>query len=132
MLLADDFGVGQLLWTFLWFFLFVIWIMLIFRIFGDIFSDHTLSGWGKALWSIAIILFPFLGIFVYLIARGRSMAERSAATMKAQEEATREYIKQTAGTASSPAEELTKLKALHDSGAISDAEFATLKAKVLA
>jgi Phospholipase_D-nuclease N-terminal len=130
-MLADDFGVGQIFWSLIWFFLFIIWIMLLFRVFGDIFTDHKLSGWGKAGWSILVVLLPFLGVFIYLIVRGPSMAERDAQAMKAQEAATRQYIQDAAGTSTSPAEELTKLMTLRDSGAIDDAEFQKLKAKVV-
>jgi hypothetical protein len=126
-----DFGTGQVFWSFVWFFIFVLWIMLLFRVFGDLFSDHTLSGWAKALWCIFVIIVPFLGVFVYLIARGPGMAERDAKAMKAQEAATRQYIQDVTASSSSPAEELTKLATLRDSGAITDAEFQQLKAKVV-
>jgi hypothetical protein len=130
-MLADDFGTGQVFWSFLWFFIFVLWIMLLFRVFADLFSDHSLSGGAKALWCIFVILVPFLGVFVYLIARGPKMAEREQKAMQAQEAATRQYIQDVTGGSSSPAEELTKLATLRDSGAISDAEFQQLKAKVV-
>ena len=74
MLFAAEFGTGQVLWSLLWFFLFFVWIMLIFTIFGDIIRSDDMGGWAKAIWSIFIIFLPFLGIFVYLIARGGGMA----------------------------------------------------------
>ncbi len=84
MTLAADFGTGEVLWSFLWFFLFFIFIMLIFQIFGDIIRSDDLSGWGKALWSLFIIFVPFLGIFVYVIARGGKMHERQIKAMQKQ------------------------------------------------
>jgi hypothetical protein len=75
MLLAT-FGTGQVLWSIIWFTLFFIWIWLLLSVFADIFRSPDLGGWGKALWSIFVIVLPYLGVFVYLIARGRSMSER--------------------------------------------------------
>ena len=91
-----EFGTGQVFWSFLWFFIFIIWIYLLIFIFSDIFRSDDLSGWGKALWSIFIILLPYLGIFVYLIARGGKMAERQAKHMQAQQAAMDSYIRDTA------------------------------------
>ena len=76
MMIAAEWGVGQLLWSMLWFFMFVIWIWMVVVIFSDIFRSEDLSGGSKALWSIFIIFLPFLGIFAYLIARGGKMSER--------------------------------------------------------
>jgi len=76
-MLVADFGTGELFWSMLWFFLWIIWIWLLIVVFGDIFRSRDLSGWAKALWTIFVILVPYLGIFVYLIARGRQMQERS-------------------------------------------------------
>jgi hypothetical protein len=126
-----DFGVGEVLWSLIWFFLFILWIMLVFRVFGDLFTDHKLSGWAKVAWSILVIIFPFFGVFIYLIVRGPSMAARDAKAMEAQEAATRQYIQQAAGTSASPADELAKLASLRDSGTIDEAEFQKLKAKVV-
>jgi len=78
MLLASEFGTGQVFWSMLWFFLFFIWIIILFQVFADIFRSKDLSGWGKALWSIFVILVPYLGVFVYLIARGGKMQEHAA------------------------------------------------------
>ncbi len=132
MLLAAEFGTGQVLWSLLWFFLFFVWIMLIFTIFADIIRSQDMGGWGKAIWAIFIIFLPFLGIFVYLIARGGGMAERQVAAAQKQNEAMQEYIQATAGAAgTSEADQLAKLADLHTSGKLDDAEYATAKAKVI-
>src|SRR5262245_52223229 len=131
MMFAAEWGTGEVFWSFLWFFLFFIWIYLLFMVFGDIFRSHDLSGWGKALWSIFIIVVPYLGVFVYLIARGHKMSEHAAQDARAQDQAFREYVQQTAGP-SSPADELAKLADLKAKGVIDDAEYEQLKAKALA
>jgi ABC-type multidrug transport system fused ATPase/permease subunit len=125
------FAVGQVLWSMLWFFLFVMWIMLLFSIFGDLFRDHETSGGMKVLWIVILFMFPYLGAFIYIVARGKGMNERSMAQMKANEAATKQYIQQAAGT-SSVSSELEKLVALKMQGTISEAEFASAKAKLLA
>lgn len=131
MVLAD-FGTGQVFWSMLWFFLFVIWIWLLIAVFGDIFRSPDLSGWGKALWSIFIIFLPYLGVFVYLIARGGKLREHAAAEAQAQDQAMRAYVRDVAGKGStSPADELARLAELRDKGVISDAEFQQLKAKTI-
>ena len=81
MVLAE-FGTGQVFWSMLWFFMFFIWIWLLIVVFGDIFRSDDLSGWGKALWTIFIIVLPYLGVFVYLIARGHKMQERSMKALR--------------------------------------------------
>ena len=86
-MIAAEWGTGQVFWSLLWFFLFFIWLWMLIVVFGDIFRSDDLSGWGKALWSIFIIVMPYLGVFVYLIARGGKMATRAAVDAKAQEEA---------------------------------------------
>jgi hypothetical protein len=131
VLLADDFGTGQILWSMIWFFLFFIWIWILITVFADIFRSHDLSGLAKALWVIGVIIFPYLGVFVYLIARGHKMHEHAIEAAQAQNAAATEYIRQAAGTASSPADELHRLADLKDRGVIDDAEFQRLKAKVI-
>lgn len=126
------FGVGQVVWSMIWFFLFFLWIMLLFQVFGDLFRDRSLSGIAKVLWILFLVITPYLGVFVYLIVRGGSMAERQVAVAQQQEEAVRQYIQGAAGTAPSTAEELARLAELKDRGVIDDAEFAALKAKLLA
>jgi hypothetical protein len=116
--------------TMLWFFLWVLWIFLLFWIIFDIFRSRDLSGWAKALWLIFIIVLPFLGVFIYLIARGSSMHERQLRDAQAQEQQFRTYVQDAAGSGSS-ADELTKLADLRDRGVITDAEFQQGKAKIL-
>jgi hypothetical protein len=130
MMIAAEWGTGQVLWSMIWLFMFVIWIWMIIVIFSDIFRSEDLSGWGKAIWSIFIIFLPFLGIFAYLIARGGSMAERSAKAAQEANEATRAYIRDAAAV-SSDADQLAKLADLHNSGKLDDAEYAAAKAKVI-
>ena len=132
MIEADGFGTGQVLWSMLWFFLFFIWIWLLIVVFTDIFRSDDLGGWGKALWSIFVIVLPYLGVFIYLIARGNKMGEHAAESARQQDEAARQYIRSTAGTTgSSSAEEVARLAELRDKGVISDAEFQQAKAKAL-
>jgi hypothetical protein len=131
MLLASEFGTGQVFWSMLWFFLFFIWIIILFQVIFDIFRSKDMGGWGKALWLIFVIITPFLGVFVYLIARGSKMQEHAISDAKAQNEATQAYIRQAAGTGTSDADQLAKLADLHSSGKIDDAEYAAAKAKIL-
>ena len=132
MILADDFGTGQVFWSFLWFFMFFIWIWLLIIVFSDVFRSHDLSGWAKALWVIFIIVVPYLGVFVYLIARGHKMQEHAIQSAQAQDAAAKAYIQQAVATGKSPADELASLADLKAKGVIDDAEFQRLKAKVLA
>ena len=129
-MLASDFGVGQVVLSLLWFFLFFLWIMLVFHVIADIFRSHDLSGGGKALWLLFVIVFPYLGIFVYLVARGGKMTEHAMAAAQANEAAARAYIQQAAGSGGA-AEELARLADLKEKGVIDDAEFAAMKAKVI-
>jgi hypothetical protein len=131
MVLAE-WQVGEVLWTMIWFTLFFIWIWLLIGVFADIFRSHDLNGWVKALWLLFVIVFPYLGVFVYLIARGHKMSEHAVADAQAQDEATRAYIQQAAGTSASPAAELERLAGLRDQGVIDEAEFQRLKTKALA
>ncbi|HWI32126.1 MAG TPA: SHOCT domain-containing protein [Microbacterium sp.] len=122
---------GDLIWWFLWSFIFISYLFALFAVIGDLFRDHKLNGWLKALWIIFLIFLPFLTLLVYLIARGSGMGERSAAQAKQYREAQDSYIRSVA-TASSPSEEIAKAKALLDSDAITQAEFDSIKAKALA
>jgi hypothetical protein len=128
---AAEFGTGQVFWSFLWFFLFFIWIWLLIVVFGDIFRSHDLGGWAKAIWCIFIIFLPYLGVFVYLIARGGKMHEHAVASAQAQDQAMRQYVREAAGTGGSTADELARLADLREKGVISDAEFEQLKAKAM-
>jgi ABC-type multidrug transport system fused ATPase/permease subunit len=119
--------------TMLYFFLFVIWIWLLITVFIDIFRSHDMGGWAKALWVIFIIILPFLGVFVYLIARGGKMHERAARDAAQQQKAFDEYVRQAAGTSgNSTADQLSKLADLKSQGVITDAEFEAQKSKILA
>ena len=130
MLVAAEWGTGQVFWSFLWFFLWFIWLWLLIIVFSDVFRSRDLSGWGKALWCIFVIILPYLGVFVYLIARGHKMGEHAAQAAQQQDAAFRQYVQDT--TAASPADQLTKLADLRTTGAIDDAEYQQLKAKVIA
>ena len=131
MLLAAEFGTGQVFWSILWFFIFFMWIWLVISIFADIIRAHDMSGWAKALWSLFIIFVPFLGVFIYLIVNGGSMNDRSMQQAQAQQDATNAYIRQAAGTGGSTADELKNLADLHAAGTLSDDEYAKAKAKAI-
>ena len=119
--------------TMLYFFLFIIWIWLLIMVFMDIFRSHDMGGGAKALWVIFIIILPFLGVFVYLIARGGKMHERAAQQAAEQQKAFDAYVKQAAGTSGdTTADQLSKLAGLKSQGVITDAEFDAQKAKILA
>jgi hypothetical protein len=118
--------------TMLYFFLFVIWIWLLIMVFTDIFRSQDMGGWAKALWSIFIIILPFLGVFVYLIARGGKMQERAGRDVAQQQKAFDDYVRQTAGTpGDTTADQLSKLADLKSQGVITDAEFEAQKSKIL-
>jgi hypothetical protein len=119
-----------LLWSF-WFFIWIAAIMVWFRCVFDMFGDQSLSGWGKAGWALVLIFLPWLGVLIYLIARGKSMGERQLAAAANQRRVQDQYIKQVAG-ASDPVEQVANAKALLDAGTINQAEFEALKAKALA
>ncbi len=130
--LAATFGTGQVFLSMLYFFLFFIWIWLLITVFADIFRSHDLGGGAKALWTIFVVIMPFLGVFVYLIARGGKMHEHALEAAQAQDAAARAYIQQAAGAGVSPADQVAQAAKLRDQGVISDEEFAQLKAKALA
>ena len=126
-----DFGSGQVFWSMLWFFLFFIWIWILITVFADIFRSHDMGGGAKALWVIFVIVMPYLGVFVYLIARGHKMSEHAMEAAQAQDAAQRAYIQQATGSAPSAADELARIADLKAKGVIDDAEFAAMKAKVV-
>lgn len=130
-MIANEFGTGQVLWSMLWFFIFFIWIWLLITVFADIFRSHDMGGFAKAIWVIFVIFVPYLGVFVYLIARGHKMHEHAMEAAQAQDAAARAYIQQAAGTTPSAADELARLADLKDRGVIDDAEFQRLKAKAV-
>jgi hypothetical protein len=131
VVLADEFGTGQVFWSMLWFFMFFIWIWLLITVFADIFRSHDIGGFAKFIWVLFVIVIPYLGVFVYLIARGHKMHEHAVEAAQAQDQAARAYIQQAAGTTASPADELARLADLKARGVIDDAEFTRLKAKAI-
>jgi len=129
--LSYDYPLGGFFWSMLIFFIWIIWFMLLFQVFIDIFRSKDLGGGAKALWVIFVIILPFLGIFVYLIARGKSMAERRMGEAIDQKKAMDAYVRETAGSSVSSADEIAKLAQLKDQGVLTDAEFNAQKAKLL-
>jgi ABC-type multidrug transport system fused ATPase/permease subunit len=117
-------------WTIFMIFLWVIWFWILITVFIDIFRSHDLSGWGKALWFIFVLIFPLIGVLVYLIVRGGSMHERTVRQAQQQEEQFRGYVQEVAGPESS-ADQLAKLADLRDRGVITAEEFDREKAKIL-
>ena len=131
-MLATNYPILDVFLTMLYFFLFIIWIWLLIMVFMDIFRSHDMGGVAKALWVIFIIILPFLGVFVYLIARGGKMHERAAQQAAEQQKAFDQYVKQTAGSSDTTADQLSKLADLKSQGVLTDAEFDAQKAKILA
>jgi len=128
MVLAYTFG--QAMWTMLVFFCWILFFWLLFVVFGDLFRRHDIGGWGKAGWTVFVIILPFLGVLIYLIAEGKGMGERSQKEMTDAKAASDAYVRSVAGGGS--AEQIEKAKGLLDSGAITQAEFDQLKSKALA
>ena len=129
-MLAASYPFLDVLWTMLIFFLWVAWFMLLFRVFGDIFRRHDISGGAKTGWIILTILLPFLGVFIYIISQGDDMAKRDLERAQAQRAQFDDYVRDTAGGGA--AAEIAKAKSLLDSGAISQTEFDAIKQKALA
>lgn len=130
-----QFGDGQVFWSFLVFFFWIIWIWLAITVFVDIFRSHDLSGVGKAIWVLFVVLVPYIGVLAYLLIRGGKMHERAVEAAQAQDKAFRQYVRNAAGTSGdgdSAADELNRLADLKARGVISDSEFEQLKAKTLA
>lgn len=123
---------GSFLLALFQFFLFFAWFMCLFWVLGDIFRSKDLGGGGKTAWILFVILIPWLGILVYVIARGKGMQERQLEQAKEMQAAQAEYVRSVAGTGTSPADQIASAKGLLDSGAITQAEFDSLKAKALA
>ena len=131
-MLAYTYPLADLFGTMLGLFVFFIWFWLLIVIFGDIFRSRDMGGGAKALWVIFVIILPFLGIFVYLIARGGKMHERAEQAAQQQQKAFDDYVKQTAGTSGdNSADQLAKLADLKAQGVLTDAEFEAQKAKIL-
>jgi hypothetical protein len=130
-LAATDFPLLNVFLTMMWFFLFVAWLMLLFRVFADVFRSD-MGGVAKALWIVFVIALPFLGVLAYLVARGPKMAQRELQEIAAHEEAARDYIRTVASDGGSPTQELARLVDLRDRGALDETEYAAMKAKILA
>ena len=131
MLASNSYPFLSVFWYMLVFFAFVIWIWLLITVFADIFRRHDTSGWAKALWIIFIIIFPFLGVLIYIIAEHQGMADRNTQQLQQAQAQTDEYIKSVASSAD-PAEQIAKAKQLLDAGTITQAEFDQIKGKALA
>jgi hypothetical protein len=129
--LAYDYPLLGLFWTMMIWFLWIAWIVLLFRVIGDIFRSRDMGAMSKALWALFVIVVPWLGVLIYLIARGDSMADRDDERAQAQDEAFRTYVQQTTSSGGT-ADELAKLSQLQAQGVLTDGEFAQQKAKLLA
>ncbi|MFD3842225.1 PLDc N-terminal domain-containing protein [Streptomyces sp. NPDC058642] len=130
--LAYDYPLLSVFWSMLLFFLWIMWFVLLFRIITDIFRDDAMSGWAKAGWMVLTILLPFLGVFIYVIARGKNMGRREVAQARAQQEEFNSYIRQTAaGGRTSSVDELARLSEIRSHGDITDEEFRRAKELVL-
>jgi hypothetical protein len=127
----EDFGLWDVFLSMFWFMLLFAWIALLIHIFSDLFRDRSLGGGAKALWTLLLVFLPWLGVLIYLIARGNSMNERTREAAQAQEESMRAYVRDAAGTPSA-ADELKKLGDLRASGVITPEDYEAAKAKVLA
>jgi len=125
-----DYGLGEALLTVLSIFFIVIWIWILITVLIDLFRDHELSGWWKAVWVFFLVFLPVITVLIYLIARGSGMRDRALAEQKHMQEASEQYIRSVAG--SSPVDELHRLNELRERGAISQAEFDQMKARLLA
>jgi hypothetical protein len=131
-MIASSYPLLDAFWTILWLVGFFVWIWLVIVVFADIIRSHDMSGWGKALWTLGIIIFPLMGVLLYLIIRGGGMHQRQAQQAQAANAAMRDYIRQTAGgSTTGTADELAKLADLRDRGVINDDEFQREKAKAL-
>ena len=132
-MLADTYPLGGVFLTMLYFFLFFIWIWILITVFVDIFRSHDLNGWVKALWCVFVIILPFLGVFVYLIARGGKMQERRLHEVAQQKSAFDQYVREAAGSSGGDVtSQLSQLADLRSKGVLTDAEFEAQKSKLLA
>lgn len=135
--LAYDYPLLSAFWTMLWFFVWIMWFVLLFRVVVDLFRDDGLSGWAKAAWLVPLIVLPFLGVFIYLIARGKGMGRREVEQARAQQKAFDDYIRETAAggsggrTRTSEIDELARLSDIRARGDISDEEFRLAKERIL-
>lgn len=129
MVFAADYPFLDIFWTMIIFFMWVIWIWILITVLMDLFRRHDISGWGKAAWTLFVIVLPFLGVFMYLITQGKQMAERKNADMQASKASFDDYVRNVAG--GGPADEIAKAKELLDQGAIDQAEFEAIKRRAL-
>lgn len=126
----DDYPLLNLFWTMFVFFMWILWFMLLFRIISDLFHDDTVSGWGKTAWTVVLIVLPFVGVLIYLIARGQGMGEREMARARKSEEAFRAYVRDTAAQPGTT-DELARLAEMKSRGDLTREEYESAKAKVL-
>lgn len=131
MVVASSYTFLDVMWTMLVFFAWIIWFWLLITVFADLFRRHDLSGWMKTFWIIFVIVLPYLGVFVYLIAESKGMAERNVKQAQAAQSQMDDYVRSVAASGD-PAEQIAKAKSLLDNGTITQAEFDALKAKALA
>jgi hypothetical protein len=131
MVIAADYPFLNIFWTMILFFCWVIWFWMVITIFADVFSRHDISGWGKAGWCVLIIVVPFLGVLIYLIAHSKDMAERRQQQSQKMQSDFDDHVRTVAADAG-PASQIAKAKDLLDSGAITEVEFNSIKAKALA
>ena len=131
MVFAADYPFLDIFWTMIIFFVWVIWIWMVIAVLVDVFGRHDISGWAKAAWTVFIVVLPYLGVLIYLIANSKDMAERKARASQASRAEFDDYVKTVAGPGGAAAE-IEKAKQLLDSGAITQAEFDAIKAKALA
>ena len=131
MVIAADYPFMDVFWTMVIFFFWVIWIWILITVLVDLFRRHDISGWGKAAWSLFVIVLPYLGVFIYLITQSKGMAERKSAELRADKAAFDDYVRDVS-TSSVPADQIAKAKELLDSGAIDQAEFEQIKRRALA
>ncbi|MFD7495666.1 SHOCT domain-containing protein [Streptomyces sp. NPDC059832] len=137
----DDYPLLDLFWTMLWFFLWIMWLFLLFKVIADIFRSHDLGGWGKAGWLIVALLLPYIGVLVYVIVRGKSMSKRDIKEAQDRDAAFKAYVREAAGTSDasgadatkkgSHVDDLAKLAELKDKGAITEEEYQRAKTKLL-
>ncbi|WP_329021492.1 SHOCT domain-containing protein [Streptomyces sp. NBC_00690] len=131
----DDYPLLNLFWTMLWFFLWIMWLFLLFKVVGDIFRDHELHGWGKAGWVVLVIVLPYVGVLIYLIVRGKSMGKRDLQAVQDRDAAFKAYVRDAAGSGGgggNGVNDLARLAELKERGVISDDDFQKAKEKLLA
>ena len=132
-MIVADVSFIDLFWSILWFYFIFVWLMILFHILSDLFSDHSVSGVAKTLWVLFLVFLPFLAVFIYLIVRGKGMGERAAAQQQRAQQEFEGYVRNVAATGeSTPTEQIARAKELLDAGAIDQSEFERLKAKALA